>query len=99
MYKAVILPLANQDIKEAVEWYNAKQKRLGKRFIIHIRQKVQILKWEPYSSAIRYDETRTAVLDIFPFMIHYNIDESNQLITISAILHTSRNPDIWKSDT
>jgi plasmid stabilization system protein ParE len=96
MYKVIILPLANLDIKEAAEWYNTKQKGLGKKFIYQIRQKVKLLKQEPQSSAIRYDETRTAVSDVFPFMIHYNVDESKKLITISAILHTSRNPDIWK---
>ena len=32
MYKAVILPLAKLDIKEAAKWYNDKQSGLGKRF-------------------------------------------------------------------
>ncbi len=33
MYKAIILPLAKQDIKIAAEWYEEKQKDLGKRFV------------------------------------------------------------------
>ncbi len=41
---------------------------------------------------------RTAVLDVFPFMIHYIIDETQKSIIITAALHTSRNPDIWKPD-
>ena len=97
MFKAIILPLAKQDIKEAAVWYNGKQKGLGKSFTFQIRQKIDLLKREPFVAVIRYDGIRTAVLDVFPYMIHYSIDEAKQLILISAILHTSRNPDLWKS--
>jgi plasmid stabilization system protein ParE len=98
MFKSVILPLAKQDIKEAALWYNAKQKGLGKRFTLQIRQKIDLLKQEPYAAAVRYDDIRTAVLDVFPYMVHYSIDETNKSILISAILHTSRNPDLWKGE-
>jgi len=99
MYKAILLPLAKQDIKEAAKWYNKKQKGLGKRFTLQVRQKIGLLKQEPYAAAIRYDDVRTAVLDIFPYMVHYNIDKSNELIIVSAVLHTSRNPDLWGSES
>jgi len=98
MYKAVILPLAKQDIKEAATWYNKKQQGLGKRFTLQVRQKINFLKAEPYAAAIRYDNVRTAVLDVFPYMAHYIVDESIKSIIIFAVLHTSRNPDIWGNE-
>ena len=98
MYKVTILPVAKQDIKEAAEWYNSKQTGLGKRFTNQVREKVNLVKQNPYSSANRYEEVRTAVMDVFPFMIHYLIDASNKLVCITAVLHTSRNPDRWKAD-
>ena len=30
-----------------------------------------------------------------PFLVHYSVDEENFVIEISAIFHTSRNPQIW----
>jgi plasmid stabilization system protein ParE len=96
MYKAVILPLAKQDIKEAARWYNDRQAGLGKRFAEHVRQKVRFIRQNPKAVAIRYDETRTAVLDVFPYMIHFTIKEENKLIIISAVLSTHQNPDDWK---
>jgi plasmid stabilization system protein ParE len=96
MYKVIILPLAKQDIKEAALWYNNKQKGLGKRFTLQIRQKINLVKQEPFATAVRFDDVRTAVLDVFPFMVHYTIDKSKKLIAISAVLHTSRNPGLWK---
>ena len=98
MYKVIILPLAKKDIKEAALWYNKKQKGLGKRFILQIRRKINLLRQEPYEVAVRYDDVRTAVLDVFPYMAHYSIDERQRLIVISAVLHTSRNPDLWKKE-
>ena len=98
MYRLVILPIAQKDIKEAANWYEFKQSGLGKRFTQHVRIKLNSLKKHPYNFANRYDETRTAVFDVFPFMAHYNIDEPQKLVIISAVLHTSRNPKIWNTN-
>jgi len=95
MYKPFILPLAAQDIKDAAKWYNKKQKGLGKKFTQQVRQKVVFIRKNPLAAPIRYDQIRTAVVDIFPFMIHYQVDEIKQLIIISAVFHTSQNPKSW----
>lgn len=95
MYKVIILPAAKQDIKEAADWYNSRQIGLGKRFTNQVREKVNLIKQNPYSYTNRYEEVRTAVLDVFPFMIHYSIDEPLNTIIILAILHTGRDPAKW----
>ena len=66
MYKSIILTLAKQDIKEAATWYKKKQSGLGKKFTVTIRKKVLYIRQNPKAVAIRYDDTRTAVLDTFP---------------------------------
>lgn len=78
MYRVIILPFAKQDIKDAAQWYNLKQNGLGKRFTRQIRQKIDLLKREPYAVATRYDDVKTAVLDIFPYMVHYTVDNSQK---------------------
>ncbi|MFV0530051.1 MAG: hypothetical protein ACK5MD_01255 [Flavobacteriales bacterium] len=74
MYKAIILPLAKLDVSEATSWYNSKQRGLGKQFTDEVRFKVLFICKNPNAVAIRYDYTRCAILDVFPFMIHYTID-------------------------
>lgn len=96
MYKAIILPPAKLDVSDAASWYNSKQKGLGKRFIKEVRAKVKFISENPTASVVRYDNTRCAVLDVFPFMIHYTIDQPNKTIIIAAVFHTSLNPDRWK---
>jgi plasmid stabilization system protein ParE len=95
MYKLIILPLAKNDIKEAAKWYNSRQKGLGKRFTNEVRLKLNTLKPNPYINEVRYDEIRTSVFEVFPFMAHYSINEKQKLVIISAVLHTSRDPNIW----
>jgi plasmid stabilization system protein ParE len=96
MYKAIILPLAKEDIKDTALWYNKQQAGLGKRFTTEVREKVHFIRQNPKTANVRYNNVRTAVLDVFPFMVHYTIDEDNKTIIISAVLHTSRNPELWK---
>lgn len=93
MYKIVILPIAKEDIKEATNWYNKQQIGLGKRFIQEINLKVAKIKQNPFIYSIRYSIVHTSVLYVFPFMIHYIIEEKN--ILIIAVLHTTRNPETW----
>jgi plasmid stabilization system protein ParE len=95
MHKVVILPLAKQDIIDAAVWYNSKQNGLGKRFTQQIRAKVRFIRENPTAYAVRYNNVRCSILDIFPFMIHYSFDEPNETIIISAIFHTALNPDKW----
>jgi plasmid stabilization system protein ParE len=97
MYKSIILPLAKVDIQEAAKWYNKRQEGLGKRFTAEIREKVHFMRQNPKASIVRYDGVRTAVLNVFPFMVHYIVDEKNKAIIVSAVLHTSRNPQLWKN--
>ena len=97
MYQSLILPQAKDDIREAALWYEEKQTGLGKRFTGQVREKVSFIRKTPKACIVRYDNVRTAVLSIFPFMIHYTIDEENSTVIVSAVLHTSRTPEIWES--
>ncbi len=90
MHKSIILPLAKENIREAALWYSNCQEGLGKRFTAEVREKVNFIRQNPKASNVRYDGVRTAVLNVFPFMVHFTIDEKNKTIIISAVLHTSR---------
>lgn len=97
MFSAIVLPLAKVDIQDSARWYEKQQQELGKRFINQVREKIRFIEKFPKAARLRKDRVRTAVLETFPFMIHYYIDEDKKLVIISAVLHTSRNPKIWKA--
>ena len=56
-----------------------KQKGLSKQFTQKIRSKVHFLCIHPKAGIIRYGNTKTAVLDVIPYMIHYTVDEKQEL--------------------
>jgi len=39
------------------------------------------------------------LVEKFPFLIHYIIDEDSRVVNVYAIIHTSRNPKIWERKT
>jgi plasmid stabilization system protein ParE len=96
MYKSIILPHAKEDIREAATWYNTKRDGLGKRFTADVRETVRYIKQNPKAFNTRYEKVSTAVLNVFPYMIHFTFDEANKTVVVSAVFHTSRDPELWR---
>lgn len=95
-YKVRIKDKAFSDIEEITGWYNEQSPNLGFRFQKSLRKQINTLSFNAYSYHVRYNNIRCMVSIKFPFLIHYSIDEVNQIVEIFAIIHTSRNPKIWK---
>lgn len=88
----VILPQAFRDIADAKSYYNTQLHGLGTRFGDEVKKAVDVLLLTPYFQ-IRYDNVRCFPIRSFPYMLHYTVDEQEQLILLHAVLHTSRNPE------
>lgn len=87
---------AFDDIRETSEWYEMQLKGLGLRYKNQTKLQINSLKKSPYLFSIKYNEIRCRKIVKFPFLIHYTIDEESKVITIFAVFHTSRSPEIWK---
>lgn len=88
---------ALNDIQETFEWYELKLTGLGLRYKIQAKKQINSLKKDPYLFSIKYNEIRCKKIEKFPFLIHYQINENLNFITVFAVFHTSRNPEIWNS--
>lgn len=86
-------PESMQDIVEAFDYYESKKNGLGKRFKAEIKLKLSLIKKSPLTYAMRYNLVRIALTDIFPYSIHFKVDESLKIVNILSILNQSRNPD------
>ncbi|MCD6012081.1 MAG: plasmid stabilization system [Flavipsychrobacter sp.] len=89
-YKLAYFKEARQDIRDAKEWYYDQLKGLEKRFSDDVKIAITRLKTNPYAHAVRYKKIRIAHPDIFPYSIHYYIDEELTRIVIIGIIHNSR---------
>lgn len=90
----VLKPLAELDLEQAVEWYEAEKEKLGEEFLFEFRDAVRVVSGNPLGFRNRYKRIRAFGLKRFPYNIYY-IFENNTLY-ILAIIHQKRNPKTWK---
>lgn len=86
-----VLPSALYDIQQTYDWYEEQSENLGERFLEIIDEAFEDLVKVPFYQ-IRYDDVRCLPVRVFPFMIHFTIDENRKIISVSAILHTKKKP-------
>ena len=91
-YKIIFSASALQDINEAKQWYNTQQKGLGNRLVQDVKIVIEAIKRNPEFASIKFESIRTASCKIFPYSVHYELDENNQLIRVISIFHFSRKP-------
>ena len=82
------------DIQDAIDWENHRQAGLANRYLLYLEEKLLVITESPYIFAIRYDNVRCAIINIFPYLIHYTIKATNHQVIILRVLHTSRK-QIW----
>jgi plasmid stabilization system protein ParE len=93
--KLIILPFAEQDIRDSVEFYKDQDVVLVRYFITVLDQALKIIKENPNSFPIVYKNIRKFSVGPFPFNIYYILDKQSMFII--AVFHTKRNPGAWKT--
>ena len=91
-FRVFISPPAYDDIQQAIDYYNDRQKGLGKRFHLAVKSAVSALKRNPFYQ-IRYDEVRCLSVKRFPYMLHFTLTEETRTVIIHAVIHTSLDPE------
>lgn len=91
-YNIIIKPIAEEDIKVALDWYNEINKSLSKKLLEKIAISLEKIKENPEHYQKRYQEIRIVFTKKFPYGIYYTLE--NSTIYIHAILHTKQNPEI-----
>lgn len=87
---------AIRDIQSASDWHEHQSKGLGERYKNQVKKQINSLKQNPFLYPVKYNSVRCFKIDKFPFLVHFTIDEKLKVITVFAVFHTSRNPEIWK---
>ena len=95
-FEIIIDSAAINDIKEAKNWYSLKNTNIALKFQKQTISQISKLKSVPERFSLKYDDIRCMPIKKFPFLVHFSINESKRTITIHAVFHTSRNPQIWK---
>ncbi len=92
-YSLFVKPEAELDIMKSAKWYEGKQENLGIRFLDEVDDKLSLITQDPLHYQIRYKNTRWALVDHFPYAIHFIIEEDK--VIVLAVLGTREDPEKW----
>lgn len=91
-YSLIVKPESELDILKSAKWYEGKQQNLGIRFPDEVDDKLSLITQDPLYQ-VRYKNTRWALVDHFPYAIHFIIDEDK--VIVLAVLGTREDPEKW----
>ncbi len=89
-YQAFYLDVVRNDILVAKQWYDEQQEGLGERFTHAVKDALDNILKMPLAYSIRYREVRIAHTKVFPYNIHFYINEPETQIVIIGVIHNRR---------
>ena len=95
MRKIIILPFAELDIKDSVNYYANIEEGLEGKYLKVIHHAFLMISENPLSFPIVKYSIRKFALKDFPFNVFYVLEKDT--IYITAVFHGKRNPKVWKT--
>ena len=87
------LTLAQQEVDDAVLWFEGKQPGTGVDFLDDLDRSIRLLKAYPFAAAEIEPDIRRCLFDTFPYALIYGIE--GETIVIVAVAHTRRDLHYW----
>ena len=90
-YQTVVIPEAENDIKEAFRWYEEKRVGLGCDFLLQIDAGINFISRNPKIHPSEYRGARKHIIKRFPYKIIYILEKEK--IIVLAVIHNRRKPN------
>jgi toxin ParE1/3/4 len=90
----IIQSPAEQDMKDAFDWYEKKAADLGDEFLLHCEEAFARIAMFPMLGAELEPNVRKLNIHKFPYSIYYRI--GTRVIDVFGVLHNSRDPELWR---
>jgi len=95
MYTELYLDEVENDIAVVKQWYAEQQEGLDMRFAAAVKETVLNILKMPSAYAVRYRNIRIAHTKVFPYNVHFYIDETKTQVVIIGIVHNKRNDALF----
>jgi len=90
----VIRPEAEADALEAYRWYSEQLPGLGDDFLAEIDRALETIRANPEVHRKVHREFRRVLTRRFPYAVFFAV--RGDRIVVFAILHTARDPRLWR---
>lgn len=94
MYKLRFLPIAKNDIQNIVDYYDEVNPTLSDAFLVELEQTIVFIQSSPKACKKQLGNIRVSYLKRFWYGVFFKIYDRQ--IVVLGVLHTSRDPQIWK---
>ncbi len=91
-FEIILYPDAIFDIQEGINYYKLVSNELGKKFLFQVNNTFSELRQFPFYE-IRYDNVRMRKIKVFPYVIHFTVDEEKSIVNIYGIRFALQNPE------
>jgi plasmid stabilization system protein ParE len=91
--KIRFLGLANQEVDDAVRWYEEQAEGLSRDFLDELDRVVRLVRSYPLLATQIQPEIRRFLFTRFPYSLIYGIDQDT--VVIIAVAHQHREPRYW----
>lgn len=88
-----ILRLTQQEIDEAVAWFDAQVEGKGTEFLDEFDRVIRRVKAYPFASTQIEPDIRKCLFAHFPYSLIFGVEE--QTIVVIAVAHHRRTPRYW----
>ncbi len=93
-YRIEILGIAEEEIDDAVDWYDAEKTNLSAEFALALDNLLQFISERPKLFPIVHNDMRKAILTDFPYSIIFEIHEPD-VVLVLAVAHQKQDPKRW----
>src|SRR4051794_24704828 len=90
----ILRPEAEADALESYRWYSEQRPGLGEEFLGEIDRALETIRANPEAPRKLYRAFRRVLTRRFPYAVFYGTQGDR--IVVFAILHTARDPELWK---
>jgi plasmid stabilization system protein ParE len=83
------------EIVAARNWYERQREGLGDEFIECIEAALDWIGRMPSAAPLIFEDIRGKLVERFPYAIYFRVKP--KMIRVLAVVHTSRDPAVWKT--
>jgi len=95
-YEVIILQLAEEDLQSIFEYYFQEAPEMLDTLVSEYDKTIEHLETTPLLFSKTDGTFRRILIQRFKLFVYYRVIRDKKLIVIEAIMHTSREPNIWK---
>jgi plasmid stabilization system protein ParE len=94
-YSIIVSPIAHKNIDDIIEYYSANvSDNIAADFYDELQECYRCLKVNPYFQ-VRVKWYRSLPLLKFPYLIFFEVHETEKLVRVLAVFNTFQDPDKW----